>query len=71
MANSNIITIIIALIFFSTLSIPLFKILKSKFLHFSKIKIKSKSGETVELDLDKKNDVDTVINFTDIFLGLK
>lgn len=70
MAN-NIITIIIAIVFALTLSIPLFKILKSKFMHFNKIKIKSKSGEIVELDLDKKNDVDTVINFTDIFLGLK
>jgi hypothetical protein len=71
MANNNIITIIIALIFFATLSVPLFKILKSRLVHFSKIKIKSKSGETVELDLGKKNDVNAVINFTDIFLGLK
>lgn len=71
MASSNIITIIIGIIFALTLLIPLFKILKSRFIHFNKIKIESKSGETVELDFDKKNDVDTVINFTDIFLGLK
>lgn len=71
MATNNIITIIIAIIFALTLSIPLFKILKSTLVHFNKIKIKSKSGETVELDFDKKNGVDTVINFTDIFLGLK
>jgi hypothetical protein len=69
--TSNIITIIIAIIFAATLSIPIIKILKSSLIHFKKIKIKGKSGETVELDLEKKNDVNTVISFTDVFLGLK
>ncbi|WP_212002656.1 hypothetical protein [Chitinophaga sp. HK235] len=69
--TNNIITVIIALVFISTVLVPLFKILKSSLSHFKKMKIKSKSGEIVELDLERKNDVNTVINFTDIFLGLK
>lgn len=71
MTGNNILTTIIAIVFASTLSVPIFKILQSKFANFNKIKIKSKSGETAELDFSKKNDVDAVIKFADIFLGLK
>ena len=71
MTADNILTTIIAIVFALTLSVPVFKILQCRFGRFNKVKIKSKSGETAELDFSKKNDVDAVINFADIFLGLK
>lgn len=70
MADNNIITIIIALAFSSTVVIPVVKILKISLSNFKKIKIKTKSGKTAELDFEK-NDVNTVLNFTDIFLDLE
>ena len=71
MNANNTITIIIAVVFASTLFVPIIKILRARFKKIRKIAIKSKDGEVVELDFNKKNDVDTVIRFTDVFLGLK
>ncbi len=71
MTENNIITIIIAVAFASTLSVPVVKILKNSFKKLKGIEIKSKNGEIVKLDFNKKNDVNTVIKFTDVFLGLK
>lgn len=68
---NNIITISIALVFITTMSVPLFRVLKSRFARVKKIRIQGKSGETAELDLERKNDVNAVIDFADILLGLK
>lgn len=69
--TNSIITITFAVVFALSIILKFGGIFISNFRKTRKIKIESKSGEIVELDLEKKNDINTVNRFTDIFLGLK
>ncbi|MCF6402026.1 hypothetical protein L3C95_04025 [Chitinophaga filiformis] len=69
--TNSIITITLAIAFAVSVVLKFGGIIISHFKKTRKIKITSKSGEIVELDLEKKNDINTVNRFTDIFLGLK
>ncbi|MFB6453887.1 hypothetical protein ACE38W_01350 [Chitinophaga sp. Hz27] len=67
----NIVTAIIALIFLASVFIPLGKSLIYAFGPIRKLKARNKQGEIIELDLRKKNDATTLINFVDVYLGHK
>lgn len=69
--TNSIITITFAVVFAVAVVLKFGGFVISNFRKRRKIRIQSKSGEIVELDLEKKNDINTVNRFTDIFLGLK
>lgn len=65
--TNSIITITFAVVFAVSVVLKFKGIFISNFRKTRKIKIESKNGEIVELDLEKKNDINTVNRFTDIF----
>ncbi|MDQ0107729.1 hypothetical protein J2T02_002850 [Chitinophaga terrae (ex Kim and Jung 2007)] len=70
MTVDNITTIIIAVAFFAAILSPVSQFIKALFYNPKKLTIKSKSGEIVELDLEKK-DIDAMIRFLDVLLEYK
>ncbi|SDF28586.1 hypothetical protein [Chitinophaga filiformis] len=69
--TNSIITITLAVAFAVAVVVKFGGFVINNFRKTRKLRIQSKSGEIVELDLEKKNDIDTVNRFTEIFLGLK
>jgi len=70
--TNTIVTITIAVVFGLSIIIPILRLSFKTFKKVNKITVESKlSGEVVELDLNKKNNVDKVERFADILLGLK
>jgi len=69
--TDSIITMALAVAFAALVVLKFGGFVISNFRKTRKIRIQSKSGEIVELDLEKKNDINTVNRFVDIFLGLK
>ncbi len=65
-------TIVLIVVWLSiVVGIPLFQIVKAWCFPIRKMKITGKTGTTAELDFTKKNDVESVLHFADVFLGLK
>lgn len=71
MTYDNITTVIIAILLGTAFYFPIAEICKALFTKVTKITATSKTGEIVELDLEKDTDVETVMNFLDVYLGRK
>lgn len=71
MTVDNITTIIIAAVFLTTILIPVFELLRSYFYNPKKLRIKSKSGEIVEISLKGKGDIDAMIRFLKVLSEYK
>jgi|GEM_PF-7058215 len=72
MFKLDLFTIVLIVVYFSiVVGVPLFMVVKACFFPIRKMRITGKSGTTAELDFRKKNDVESVLHFADVFLGLK
>lgn len=69
---SNLFTIVLILVCLCTWLIPVYAILKAWLASPNKVTIRSrKTGEIAHIDFSKDTDVDTLLHFTDVFLGIK